>query len=180
MVSLPESKLVGRQWTGVQFARADLLRSALRLLDDGQVWVPGEANTAPVPLCRVDALGQIGPDRRDVWDGFELTAATTAYPIVMNHDTQQRKRMVAPPDKYLAPLVTPRPGRRLKPLDQLWSKSGRLLVSERLWLQTTRITAMRSEVNVLSNVWWPVRAENEAIEKALASGSTLASACSPS
>ena len=168
VVSLPESKLVGRQWTGVQFARADLLRSALRLLDDGQVWVPGEANTAPVPLCRVDALGQIGPDRRDVWDGFELTAATTAYPIVMNHDTQQRKRMVAPPDKYLAPLVTPRPGRRLKPLDQLWSKSGRLLVSERLWLQTTRITAMRSEVNVLSNVWWPVRAENEAIEKALA------------
>ena len=81
VVSLPESKLVGRQWTGVQFARADLLRSALRLLDDGQVWVPGEANTAPVPLCRVDALGQIGPDRRDVWDGFELTAATTAYPI---------------------------------------------------------------------------------------------------
>ena len=168
MVSLPESKLVRRQWSGIQFARADLLRSAVRLLDNGAVWVPGEPNPARIPLCRLDEIGQVGPDRRDVWDGFEVTEATTAYPIVMNHDTEQRRGLVAPPDKYLAPLVNPRPGRRLKPLDQLWSRSGRLLIAERLWLQTTRIAAMRSEVNVLSNVWWPVRMEDESIEKALA------------
>lgn len=168
MVSLPESKLVRRQWSGIQFARADLLRSAVRLLDDGAVWVPGEPNTARIPLCRLDEIGQVGPDRRDVWDGFEVTEATTAYPIVMNHDTEQRRGLVAPPDKYLAPLVNPRPGRRLKPLDQLWSRSGRLLIAERLWLQTTRIAAMRSAVNVLSNVWWPVRMEDESTEKALA------------
>ena len=167
MVSLPKSKLLSRQWSGVQFARADLLRSALRLLDDGEVWVPGEANSTRVPLCRVDEVGQVGPDRRDVWDGFELTAATTAYPIVMNHDTERRKRLVAPPDKYLAPLVTPRPGRCLKPLDQLWPKAGRLLISERLRLNTARIVAMRSAVNVLSNVWWPVSVGDESIEKAL-------------
>ena len=168
VVSLPESKLRGPQWTGVQFARADLLRSSLRLLNDGQVWVPGQPRAAPVPLCRIDQLGQVGPDRRDVWDGFELTAAATAYPIVMNHDTEQRTRLTAPPDKYLAPLVEPRPGRRLKPLDQLWSKAGRLLVTERLRLNTVRVVAMRSETNVLSNVWWPVRIDDESIEKALA------------
>ena len=168
VVSLPESKLVRRQWSGIQFARADLLRSALRLLEDGTVWVPGELNAAQIPLCRLDEIGQVGPDRRDVWDGFEVTEATTAYPIVMNHDTEQRRGLVAPPDKYLAPLVNPRPGRRLRPLDQLWSRSGRLLIAERLWLQTTRIAAMRSEVNVLSNVWWPVRMEDESTEKALA------------
>ena len=168
MVSLPESKLVGRQWSGVQFARADLLRSALRLLHDGEVWVPGEPHAARVPLCRVDELGRVGPDRRDVWDGFELTAAATAYPIVLNHDTKQRKRLTAPPDRYLAPLVKPRPGRRLKPLDQLWSKAGRLLVSERLRLNTARIVAMRPETNVLSNVWWPIRVDDASIEKALA------------
>jgi len=167
-VSLPESKLVGTQWTGIQFARADLLRSALRLLDDGEVWVPGETHAARVPLCRVDELGQVGPDRRDVWDGFELTAAATAYPIVMNHDTEQRKRLTAPPDKYLAPLVEPRPGRRLKPLNQLWSTAGRLLVSERLRLNTARIVAMRSETHVLANVWWPIRVDDASIEKALA------------
>ena len=167
VVALPEARLVGKQWAGVQFARADLLRSALRLLDEGEVWVPGEGSAANVPVCRLGQLGQIGPDRRDVWDGFELTSATTAYPIVMNHDTKKRKRLVAPPDQYLAPLVKPRPGRRLKPLDQLWSGSGRVLISERLWLETTRVVAMRSDVNVLSNVWWPVRVRDESQEKAL-------------
>ena len=43
--------LMGRKWAGVQFARADLTRSALRLLDDGEVRVPGESATGQVPLC---------------------------------------------------------------------------------------------------------------------------------
>ena len=37
------------------------------------------------------SLGQVGPDRRDVWDGFERTDTVTAYPMVENHDTEQRK-----------------------------------------------------------------------------------------
>ena len=168
VVSMPESKLARKKWSGVQFARADVVRSALRLLDDGDVWVPGEGRTARVPLCRFNELGQVGPDRRDVWDGFERTDTVTAYPMVENHDTEQRKRLVARPDKYLAPLVKPRPGRNLKAVDQLWPKAGRLLVSERLRLDTTRVVAMRSEARVLSNVWWPIRIEDVAIEKALA------------
>ena len=113
-------------------------------------------------------LGQVGPDRRDVWDGFERTETVTAYPMVENHDTEQRKRMVAGPDKYLAPLAKPRAGRKLKRVDQLWPKAGRLLVSERLWLETNRVIAMRSDAKVLSNVWWPVLLEDTSAEKALA------------
>ena len=40
VLSMPESKLASKKWSGVQFARADLIRSALKLLDDGEVWVP--------------------------------------------------------------------------------------------------------------------------------------------
>ena len=40
MVSIAESRLAGRQWFGVQFARADVTRSALRLLDNGEIWIP--------------------------------------------------------------------------------------------------------------------------------------------
>ena len=119
MVSIPESKLIGRKWSGVQFARADLVRGAFRLLDDGEAWVPGEEETASIPLCRLNELGQVGPDRRDVWDGFERTDVTTAYPMVQNHDTEQRRGLVTTPDKYLAPLVNARRGRRLKPVVQL-------------------------------------------------------------
>ena len=42
--SIPESQLKGKQWAGVQFARADVVRSAFRLLGDGEVWVPGRDN----------------------------------------------------------------------------------------------------------------------------------------
>lgn len=168
MVSIPDSKLTGRQWIAVQFARADVLRSALRLFDDGEVWIAGEGTTATLPLCRLEELGTVGPDRRDVWDGFQRTDAVTGYPMVANHDTDVRRRMVTEPNEYLAPLAEPRRGRRLKPLDQLWSKSGRIFVAERLRLDTTRVVAMRSEKQALANVWWPIRVGDVAAEKALA------------
>ncbi len=116
VLSIPESRLAHKKWSGVQFARADLIRSALKLLDDGEVYVPGEGEATGIQLCRLDELGQVGPDRRDVWDGFERTDAVTAYPMVENHDTEQRKRLAAAPDKYLAPLANPRAGRHLKRL----------------------------------------------------------------
>lgn len=166
VLSIPETSFAGKKWPGVQFARADLIRSASKLLDGG-VWLPGEESLLKVPLCRLVELGQVGPDRRDVWDGFERTDTVTAYPMVENHDTEQRKRIVAGIDAYLAPLVKPRPGRKLKSVEQLWPKAGQLLVSERLWLETTRVVAMRSDKRVLSNVWWPVRIDGEATEKAV-------------
>ena len=168
MLSMPESKIAGKQWTGVQFARVDLTRSALRLLDDGEIWIPGEESTAIIPLTRLDVLGQIGPDVRDVRDAFEPTDAITAYPMVANHDTQKRKWLATEPDKYLAPLVEPRLGRHLKPVAQLWPKAGRLLVGARIWLETVRIVAMWSATNVLASMWWPIRVQNILIEKALA------------
>ena len=168
VVSLPESKLVGTQWTGVQFARADLLRSALRLLDEGQIWIPGEANAAPVPLCRVDELGQVGPDRRRLVDGFDRKKSVTAYPLVAGHDTEQRISLTCSPDSYLSPLPIPRGGQRPGYGQHLWRQASRLLVAERLRLTTARIVAMRSDTNVLSNVWWPIRVDDASIEKVLA------------
>ena len=166
-LSMPGSKLAGRKWSGMQFARADLVRTAARLLDDGEVRVPGEASVAVVSMCRFGDLGQVGPDRRDVWDGFERTDSVTAYPMVENHDTEQRKSLATEPNKYLAPLTTARPGRNLKSVAQLWPRAARLLVAERLRLNTARVFSMWSEKQVLSNVWWPVRVEDLEAEKAL-------------
>ena len=168
VVSIPESKLAHRQWVGVQFARADVTRSAVRLLDDGEVWVPGGESTASIPLCGLGELGEIGPDVRDVRDGFEPTEAITAYPMVEGNDTEKRKRLSVEPDKYLAPLTHPRQGRRLKPLSLLWPKAGRLLIAERLRLNTARVVAMSTDTAVLSNVWWPFKTEIHAWDKALA------------
>ena len=147
VLSMPELKLAGKQWSGMQFARADLIRSALRLLDDGEAWVPGEEGAASIPLCPLAELGDVGPDIRDLWDGFERTTVVTAYPMVENHDTDKRRWITTKPDKYLDPLVEPRPGRHLKPVDQLWPKAGRLLIGARLWLNTTRVVAIRPQAS---------------------------------
>ncbi len=167
LLTIPEASLLGRKWFGMQFARADVTRSALSLLDDHAVRVPGEVTTATVPLCQLGEIGEIGPDQRDVWDGFERTDAVTAYPMVENHDTEKRKYLIAEPDKFLAPLNEPRRGRPLKRLDLLWPKAGRLLIAERLRLNTARMFALWSETNVLSNVWWPVKVDDAQTEKAL-------------
>ena len=98
-LSMPESTLAGKKWSGMQFARADLARSALKLMDKGEVWVPGEPMTGKVAMCRFGQIAKLGPDRRDVLDGFDRTDAVTAYPMVEGHDTEQRKRMVVEPNK---------------------------------------------------------------------------------
>ena len=167
VVSISEDKLLNKQWVGVQFARADVTRSAVRLLDDGEVLIPGGESTASIPLCGLGELGQIGPDRRRLVDGFDRTVSVTAYPMVEGHDTEQRKSLACSPDTYLSPLPKPRGGQRPGYGQHLWQQSSRLLFSERLWLETTRVVAMQSAVRVLSNVWWPITLEEEAMEKAL-------------
>ena len=167
-ISVPESKIRGRKWAGVQFARADLLRSALRLLDDGEVWIPGGESTAGIPLCRLDALSKVGPDRRRLVDGFDRTSTATPYPLVEGHDTEQRKSLICSPNAYLSPLTKPRGGQKPGYGNHLWQQAGRLLIAERLRLDTTRVVAMWSEARVLSNVWWPTRIEDVLHEKALA------------
>ena len=88
--------------------------------------------------------------------------------MVEDHNTEARKHLSTEPDKYLSPLTQARPGRKLKRIEQLWPKAGRLLIAERLWLETTRVVAMWSETRVLSNVWWPIQVEDVPSEKALA------------
>ena len=168
LLSMSEDKLNGNKWSGVQFARADVTRSALRLLNDSEVWVPGAQSATPVPLCRLGDLGEIGPDVRDMHDGFNRTDAVTAYPMVENHDSDARTTLATTPNRYLAPLVEPRPGRRLKPLRTLWPKAGRLLIAERLRLNTARTVAIVCDRDVLSNVFWPVKTDNDDWDKALA------------
>ena len=167
MVSIPEVSISYDRWPGVQFARSDVLRCALSLLRKGEVVIPGHNGAAQISLCRLNELGRVGPDRRDMWDGFQDTPSVTAYPMVANHNTEIRRGIATEPDRYLAPLTEAKPGRRLKLLQQLWEGAGQLLVAERLRLNTARVIAIRADKPVLSNVWWPVRTENRDWEKAL-------------
>ncbi len=168
MLSMPTSAIASRQWIGVQFARSGLTRSALRLFDDNEVWIPGASDTAKLPMCRLAEVGRIGPDVRRLDDGFDRTESTTAYPLVDGHNTEHRRSIVCEPDLYLSPLVSPRGGQRPGYGEHLWTMSGRLLVAARFRLNTARVVALRSDVNVLGRMWWPIQVGDDAVEKALA------------
>ena len=167
-VSVPMPRFAGGKWNGVQFSRVELLRTALALMESSEFQVPGADEVGSLPICKLAELASLGPDRRDILDGFEQTDIVTAYPMVVGNDTDHWMSLSNSPNRYLSPLATARPGRRLKNADSLRHKAGRLLIAERLWLNTTRVVAMRCQQPVLSNVWWETKLRDESWERTLA------------
>ena len=161
------SETPGAQWRGIQFARLDLLRSMVRLIDDAEVKVPGQRTPVSSPLCPLGDIATIGPDRRRLIDGFEETDTPTAYPMIKGHDTDVRTTMACTSNAYLSPLANPKGGQSPGYGDHLWTMAGRVLVAERLWLPTTRTLAARAPEPVLSNVFWEVQVPDEQLEPAL-------------
>ena len=151
------------------FAQTDLIRAAYHLLQ-GKLKLPGYAQTIVVDLVPLKELGELGPDRRDIYDGFERTAAKTAYAAFWGHDSQAVQTLAQPVTHHLSALSQAKNGRPLRKVEQLWPRSGRLLLAERMWLKTQRVVAIRLPQPVLSNVWWsfsPQQAISAAAEKAL-------------
>jgi hypothetical protein len=139
----------------------------------GNLYVPGEGVLGKIPLVRLKSIADIGPDRRDIADGFNVAKHETEYPAFFGHDTAATRTMAQKPNRYLSALARRKKGRPLRDANLLWSRSGRLLVAERLWLITTRLVAVRLSEPVLSNTWWPVATyadgiDSRKLDKALA------------
>lgn len=153
------------------FAQTDLTRVAYNLLK-GDLWLPGFGKRGIVTLCTLGELASLGPDGRDIHDGFDVGDSVTSYPALWGHDTQAVNTLGQEHNKYLSPLSKAKPGRPLRKLEDLWPKSSRILIGARIRLNTGRVTAVRLAQPALSNVWWPVVIKteimNEQHEKALA------------
>jgi hypothetical protein len=137
------------------FAQADLTRAAYHL-GQHSLRLPGQRKGKRLPLCPLGDLGTLGPDRRDIHDGFKLSHnnAVTAYPTIWGHDTANIFTLEQKPNSYLSPLPKAKAGRNLRRVEDLWPLAGRLLIAERFWLKKQNLVAVRSSEPVLSNVWW--------------------------
>ncbi len=171
LLRCPPDKVVAGQWGDeIAFAQTELCRAAVHVRT-GTVYVPGIGQIGQVPIIRLGDLGDIGPDRRDIHDGFSVVTNVTPYPAFWGHQTDSVRRFSVDANKYLSPLARAPRGRHLRDPHLLWSRSGRVLVAERLRLNNVRILAARSPESVLSNTWWPLALDyaghSEAAEKAL-------------
>jgi len=153
------------------FAQSDLIRAAYYLIK-GELWLPGHKEQNRIPLCQLSKLGVLGPDRRDIHDGFGLSKTATAYPAYIGHNATIVNQIELSPNIHLQPLSRPKKGRPLRKAEDLWAISGKLLIGERLWLNTIRLVSIRMTEKVLSNVWWSFsffpEIEGDEIEKSLA------------
>ncbi|MBI3873271.1 MAG: hypothetical protein HY304_09370, partial [candidate division Zixibacteria bacterium] len=137
------------------FANSELTRAFLHL-SRGELWLPGHGVAANLKLSTLGTLARLGPDRRDIHDGFTTGTSKSAYPAFWGHDAKAVLTIAQEPNAYLSSRHRAKSGRPLRKTEQLWPLAGKILIAERLWLKTQRAVCVRLEEEVLSNVWWPL------------------------
>ncbi|MBZ5495553.1 MAG: hypothetical protein LAP85_04060 [Acidobacteriia bacterium] len=163
------SAATGEQnWTGALFAQTELIRACWSL-QSGNVRLPG-VEPSRIPVCRLDSLGGLGYDRRDIHDAFTVsTEDWSAYPAFWGHSSEKVTSIAQTPTANLLARTKPATGRKLKSATEVWSKAGRVLLVERLWPVTHRVLAVGFGTEVLGNTWWALKSDSLTLdqEKAL-------------
>jgi type I restriction-modification system DNA methylase subunit len=144
-------------WTGAIFAQSYLMRAYWALDKRHELTLPGETKGHAIELCRLDELGTVGYDARDIFDAFAVdkTAATwSPYPGFWNHDADKVRTISQKPNSTLLARTEALPGRKLKDAKAVWSKAGTMLLVSRLRTNTHRVIATGHPKRVLGNTWW--------------------------
>jgi hypothetical protein len=161
-LAFPMTRIQSNWLLPCAFAQSDVTRVAYHL-DEARLWLPGYGHVGDLNLCPLERLGSLGPDRRDIHDGFDLSDAKTAYAAFWGHDASAMVTLEQQPNQYLSPLAKAKRGRPLRRVEDLWPLAGKLLIAERLWLKTQRLISVRFPQPVLSNVWWPLSLNRDLI-----------------
>jgi hypothetical protein len=152
----PQERIAAGSWQfEAAFAQTDLCRVAYHA-SSGRVYILGRGMLGEFAITQLGRLGELGPDRRDIHDGFRLAQGETQYPALWGHNTETVQTLQATPNRYLSALARALAGRNLRDPHLLWSRAGRVLIAERLRLGTTRVVGVWLSEPVLSNTWWPM------------------------
>lgn len=176
IVTLPPAK-DEENWTGILFAQIELLRACWGL-QHGKLLMPGASEPILLPLCKLKELGELGYDRRDIHDAFEISYDDwSPYPAFWSHESDKVRCVAQSATSSLIARSKPAKGRKLKNAKDVWAKAGKILLAERLRTNTHRVIAIGFEKAVLGNTWWAFKAADftEPMEKAflLWSNSTI-------
>ena len=144
-----------QNWTGSLFAQTELLRICWAL-EERELRLPGQRNTISVPVCRLDTLGALGPDRKRIHEGFKVTTEDwTPYPSFWGHESAKVRTIAQEPNSHLAAWLESPRGPNYGA--HLWERAGNILLVERLRSNTHRVLAVGFEKEVLGNTWWALK-----------------------
>ncbi|WP_147377745.1 hypothetical protein [Mesorhizobium waimense] len=120
-IEIPWGEVRSSPWIGSAFAQTNLVRTAW-LLRQGQLYMPGRKATISLPIGTIEEIGILGPDRRDIADGFTLSSSRTPYPVFWGHSADEVRRIGAAPNKWLSPRPVAAKGRSLRDVAVLWQR----------------------------------------------------------
>ena len=147
-------------WTGALFSQTELLRSCW-MLQRGKLRLPGSTEVNNFSMCRLDELGGLGYDRRDIHDAFEVSHDDwSQYPAFWSHESDKVRSISQKPSATLLRRTVASKGRKLKSAKDVWAKAGSILVAERLRTNTHRVVAIGFDKPVLGNTWWAFKSRN--------------------
>jgi len=140
------------------FAQSELNRAAYLYISSGQIYNPGSGVQGGLHLEELEKIAEeIGPDVRQIHGAFKITASQTPYPAFWDHKSEDIRQIKQTTNQWLEP----KPGEK-KRADNLWTRGGRMMVVERLWLNSHRVTAVYLDNSkALSNTWWPIQLKAE-------------------
>jgi hypothetical protein len=156
-------------WSGALFAQTELFRTYW-FLQNNSLRITGQKKAHPLPLCPLSSLGDLGYDRRDIHDAFEVSYEDwSPHPAFWGHEAQKVRTISQEPSAHLIPRTKAAKNRKLKDASAVWSKSARVLLVERLWPITHHVLAVGFKEQVLGNTWWAFKGQkiSAAQEKAL-------------
>ena len=149
---------VGKEiWNAATIAQSHLLNFHTNLFHHHRVQIPVSHLTADVKLCRLDELGELGYDSRDILDAFDVDQTSTEwspYAGFWNHDSKTVKTIAQKPNSTLLARKQPLARRNLKPAEPVWAKSAKTLLVSRIRTNTHRLIATSFDTNVIGNTWW--------------------------
>ena len=138
------------------FSQMELNRVML-FLRKGIVYLPDQGIVGSIRLTTLDKMGaEIGPDRRQVHTVFKVSDMETSsfYKAFWGYDSSVVRTISQKPNACLEP-------KRADQARNLWRKRGQLLIVERARLNTYTVLATYLDEPVLSNVWWPIKLDDE-------------------
>ncbi|MEM2803756.1 MAG: hypothetical protein QXJ05_06165, partial [Nitrososphaerota archaeon] len=111
-----------------------------------------------VPVARLNELiAGMGVDRRQFHDNFSRTSTETPYPIVYGGEEEIREKMLVKPNAY-ATCKTDK-------AREIYGKfAGRILLPDRIRLNTAHVISLFSETPLLSNVFYAVKLKKPGVE----------------
>ena len=144
-------------WTGAIFAQSYLMQAHWALSTQHELRLPGVSKGYAIELCRLDQLGNLGYDVRDIFDAFSVDKTATTWsphPGFWNHDASSVRAIAQKPNATLLARTEALPTRNLKDAAIIWSKAGKILLVSRLRTNTHRVIATGYTKKVLGNTWW--------------------------